>query len=353
MSTSSGRKGACERCGHMLNEHAHPRDSKCKKCKKVFEICQVSIHGDGSQRAWRLCFIPCLCGKTHYPDKARAAVPLADHEYKPEHPGYRALDEEEYEEATSYHASVLPQDTRTTGHARVDSSDSQDPLAWSKEKYEQETRDIAELGEGLDKTHIGHNTKLKWSTWSWSKERKRWMRVREKSPGDWEYDYQALSGHWSEFSWNDAAGQYERAAKDPDGNWRYDCEPLGSSSLGSEPTSGKGKGKGKEMESDSTSPSTHTSLGPEYTSQSASGITTDQSASRDGLLVDTVKKEKNKHVFYHFRNEEGKEVQTKAGDWKKGSRYFEGTLYECLVYIGKTSGRVYYTWQLGTPKTQR
>jgi hypothetical protein len=158
-------------------------------------------------------------------------------------------------------------------------------------------------------------------------------------------------GHWSEFSWNEATGQYERAAKDPDGNWRYDYELyLGGSPLG--PASTSGKGKGKETDNDSTSPSTQASIGPEYTSQSASNVTTDQSASEDGLLVDTVEKEKNKLLFYHFRNEEGKEVQTKAGDWKKGSRYFEGTSHECLVYIGKASGRVYHTWQLGTPKTQ-
>jgi hypothetical protein len=181
----------------MLNEHAHPRDSKCKKCKKIFEICQVSINGDGTQKAWRLCFIPCSCGKTHYPAKARAAVPLADHEHKPEHPGYRALDEDEYE-TTSYHvqdvSSLILQDNRTTGHARADSGDSEDPLAWSKEKYEQKKRDVAELVESLDRTHIGRESQLKWSTWSWSKDRKQWMRVRENSKGDWEYDYQVLWG---------------------------------------------------------------------------------------------------------------------------------------------------------------
>lgn len=48
-------------------------------------------------------------------------------------------------------------------------------------------------------------------------------------------------------------------------------------------------------------------------------------------------------MFYYFRNEEGKDVQTDIRDWKKGSRYVEGKVYECLVYVGKKSGRVYYT----------
>jgi hypothetical protein len=78
-----------------------------------------------------------------------------------------------------------------------------------------------------------------------------------------------------------------------------------------------------------------------------------QLASQEGLLVETVKKEKNKHVFYCFSNEEGKEVQTDAKDWKKGSRHMEGKVYECLVYVGKRSGRVYHTWQLGKPTSSR
>ncbi|KAK0103666.1 hypothetical protein ONS95_005677 [Cadophora gregata] len=77
-----------------MNEHARKRDSKCTKCGKFFEICQTSLHGDGSSRAWRLCFIPCYCGREFYPDRAQAAIPLADHEYKPDHPAYRALDDE-------------------------------------------------------------------------------------------------------------------------------------------------------------------------------------------------------------------------------------------------------------------
>jgi len=71
------------------------------------------------------------------------------------------------------------------------------------------------------------------------------------------------------------------------------------------------------------------------------------------LLVKTVKKGGKKNVYYCFRNEENKEVETDANDWKKGIRSIEGKEYECLVYVGKKSGRVYHTWQLGAPKGSR
>ena len=337
MSTSSGRKGDCERCGHMLNEHAHERDSKCKKCKKLFEICQAHIHG--SEGGWRLCYVPCSCGKKYYPDKARAAVALAPHEYKADHPGYRPLPpDEEYEETTGHTAddssSPPPEGGAwSAGHDRADSGGSEDPLSWSKARYEQETGSIAELVEDLDKARIGDT--LNWSSWSWSKKWGQWERVRETSPGVWDYEYQVLLGHWSDWSWSDSWKQWERTAKDPDGNWGYDHEPSIDNS------------KGKEKEKDSAGPSTYTTLDPEVTSAE---IGTSQP---EALLVDTVKKEKNKRVFYYFHNEEGNDVQTIASDWKKGSRYVEGLEYECLVYIGKKSGRVYHTWQLGKSKSLR
>ena len=115
-----------------MNGHAHKRDSKCKKCGKFFEICQEAIHGDGATRAWRLCFVPCYCGKDFYPDKANAAIPLAPHEYKPNHPGYIALDDEEEDEdeyevdedEPGSESSVQPRSTWSAGHARISSLDS-------------------------------------------------------------------------------------------------------------------------------------------------------------------------------------------------------------------------------------
>ncbi|KAH6719310.1 hypothetical protein BKA61DRAFT_669638 [Leptodontidium sp. MPI-SDFR-AT-0119] len=150
MSTNSGRRGRYKKCGYAINTHAHKRDPECTKCGKFFEICQEPIHGNGS-RAWRLCFILCYCGKYFYSDKAKATVPLASHEYLLDHLGYRALEGEDKGEnddknESSGESSVLPQNSWSTGHARVNSAD-----------Y-------------LDATHIGENPKRVWGSWVWSKE---------------------------------------------------------------------------------------------------------------------------------------------------------------------------------------
>jgi hypothetical protein len=135
-------------------------DSKCKnsKCKKFFEICQAPIHGSDG-RGWRLCYIPCSCGEKYYPDKARAAVPLAPHEYQADHPGYRPLPpDEEYEDTTediTDSSSPPPQgESWSVGHGRADSGSS-DELSWSKARYEQDMGSIGGIVGGLDKTHIG------------------------------------------------------------------------------------------------------------------------------------------------------------------------------------------------------
>jgi hypothetical protein len=136
MSTSSGRDKRYGPCGHFLDGHAYTRDSKCKKCKKIFDICQVATH-----RGWRICFIPCSCGEAYYPDKARAAVPLASHEYHPDHPGYRALTPVEDDYDTTDQASPSLAQGGDMGLARTDSTGS-DPLGWSAERYQQETGSI-------------------------------------------------------------------------------------------------------------------------------------------------------------------------------------------------------------------
>ncbi|KAF8850012.1 hypothetical protein BDZ45DRAFT_209064 [Acephala macrosclerotiorum] len=173
MSASSGRKGHCMRCSHWLDGHAAVKHSKCLKCKKQFEICQVSIHAEDTRGKRRLCFIPCSCGENYYPLDAKNAIPLAPHEYVPGHPGYRPLspDEDEYEDTTHYDtqdsSSPPPQGSAwSAGHGRADSGDSEDPLAWSKEKFEQKTGSIAGLVGDLDKAHIGESTTSNWSSWS-------------------------------------------------------------------------------------------------------------------------------------------------------------------------------------------
>lgn len=66
---------------------------------------------------WRICWLPCSCGEEYYPDKARATRPLASHEYRPGHAGFRprspktdAADTTEYDytayDATSFQKSA-------------------------------------------------------------------------------------------------------------------------------------------------------------------------------------------------------------------------------------------------------
>ncbi|KAF4627264.1 hypothetical protein G7Y89_g10891 [Cudoniella acicularis] len=275
MSTSSGRKGSCERCGHMLNEHAQGRDSKCTKCKKPFEICQAFIHG--SDGGWRLCYIPCSCGEKYYPDKAKPARPLAPHEYMTNHPGYRPLPpDEEYEdtpEGIADCSALLQEESWSVGHGRADSGSS-DELSWDKARIEREMGSIEGIVGGLDKTHIEVGKAMsKWSSWAWSKEHEQCVRRRETSPSEWEYDYQVLSGEWSVWTWSESWGQYERAAKGPDGNWIYDHEP-------SLTDTGKGKGKAKDSIKKSKGNEEKDLASPSDTSK--------------GLLVKTVKAKKKK-----------------------------------------------------------
>jgi hypothetical protein len=50
------------------------------------------------------------------------------------------------------------------GHARSDSRDSVDPLAWSMEKYNRESpRNVDELVETLRETHIEENSRSEWA----------------------------------------------------------------------------------------------------------------------------------------------------------------------------------------------
>lgn len=101
MSTNSGRGDeACKRCDHPMNEHARKSESKCKnkKCGKQWEICQAWHGQGGDANTRRICYKPCNCNEKYNPDKAKFALPLAPHEYKIGHPGYRAVSEEEEEE---------------------------------------------------------------------------------------------------------------------------------------------------------------------------------------------------------------------------------------------------------------
>ena len=122
MTTSSGSDGFCSRCGHPIDGHAAQRDSKCRKCKQAFVICQVGYHGEGGHapEGWRICFLPCHCGVEYYPDKVRAARPLESHEYKPDHPGFRPLGDGWADTTADYTASECATDYTTTAYTTSD-----------------------------------------------------------------------------------------------------------------------------------------------------------------------------------------------------------------------------------------
>jgi hypothetical protein len=280
MSTSSGREGFCTRCGHANNEHARQRESKCKKCKKGFEICQAGVHF--RSLGWKLCFIPCGCGKKYYPDKAKSAVPLEPHEYVPDHPGYRPLYLDEDEDNTTIDDSQAdasgaeesistPQKRESvaqSGHGRTDSGESEDALAWSPGTYEQRMGPVAGLVEDLSNTHIDDPSSEStnavkggdgdagigdWCDWYWSPEYECHTRRRNnvQFAGGWEYEYgasgaakgkekesESRSSHWSDWYWsteyNCEARHRENSAVE--GGWEYEYRPADTA-------------KGKESES--------------------------------------------------------------------------------------------------------
>jgi hypothetical protein len=167
-----------------MDEHAATKDAKCKKCKKIFEICQAGYHGpdDGSPEGWRICYVPCHCGSQHYPDKAKAARPLAPHEYVPEHPGYRPLEPDPSESDDFDNTSVYPETTgiplyssidstsidpdttdvhdniagpSSSSHQRTFSEDSIDPLQWSPGRIERESQGVAVVTQQFDQLQMG------------------------------------------------------------------------------------------------------------------------------------------------------------------------------------------------------
>ncbi|KAI1249782.1 hypothetical protein MGN70_009396 [Eutypa lata] len=88
MSTSSGEIGFCRYCGHPLDGHTKASHSKCKQCKKRIFVCQAGQHQEGG--GWRICHVPCGCGRRYYPSTAAAARPLEPSEYASSHPDYES-----------------------------------------------------------------------------------------------------------------------------------------------------------------------------------------------------------------------------------------------------------------------
>jgi len=145
---------------------------------------------------------------------------------------------------TTYGSQSKAKETR---HSRVDSGSSEDPLQWSKERYETE---MTKLATGFGKSTISDKAKSAWSAWSWNNER--WERYNGDS---YKYEYKECSTDWSDWTWDSQNSQYYSVAEDPDGNLYYiysrtyqessSMAPELASHKGKEKEKGKGDGKAK------------------------------------------------------------------------------------------------------------
>jgi len=99
---------------------------------------------------------------------------------QPDHPN-----EDVYDTAADQASSSTAQAGHA--HARTDSTGS-DQLAWSKERYQQETESIDELVDTLHETHIGGSSVTAWSEWAWDGGRNQWGRYR-MSGGKYEHEW--------------------------------------------------------------------------------------------------------------------------------------------------------------------
>lgn len=303
MSTSSGRgvEGDCVRCGHSMEGHAKLRDTKCKKCKKSFEVCQAGIHGnDGA--GWRICFVPCSCGEKYFPLSLTKKHELAGHEYQENHPGYRPLTPE-IDETTDEPSSVSREVMESFTNMKIsESRHSRDrtlkppkrwtPPPWSDWIWEgeysryyryraTESGDFEYEYDNKTSKALPKWTAPPWSDWIWEGEYSRYYRSRVMESGEFEYEYdittpaprqekekerekgedkrnpgsedelgwdqRTFDQHtqpWSEWAWDEGEGCYYRTRMDNSGEYEYQYD-YKSSKLPKEKGKGKGKGKRK------------------------------------------------------------------------------------------------------------
>ena len=179
------------------------------------------------------------------PSWAPATVPLANDEYQPDHP-----DENEYDTTTDQASSSAAQGG-DTGHARTDSTDS-DELGWSQKRYQQETGSIDQLADTLLETHIGGSSITAWSEWKWNKERQQWGRYR-MSYGKHEYEWrgpdssssnpkESTTTVWNEWEWIEEQQQW-RCYRVSHGVYEYQWRAPESEKVKGMDSSHKGKGK--------------------------------------------------------------------------------------------------------------
>ena len=239
-----------------MEGHAKLRDTKCKKCKKSFEVCQAGIHGnDGA--GWRICFVPCSCGEKYFPLSLTKKHELAGHEYRENHPGYRPL-APEIDETTDEPSSVFGEVMESFTSMKIsESRHSRDRTLKPPRKW----------------------TPPPWSDWIWEGEYSRYYRSRIMESGEFEYEYdittpaprqekgkerekgkdkrnsgsgdelawdqRTFDQHtqpWSEWAWDEGEGCHYRTRIDDSGEYEYQYDYKSP-----KPPKEKGKGtrKGK------------------------------------------------------------------------------------------------------------
>ncbi|KAH8674376.1 hypothetical protein BGZ60DRAFT_403762 [Tricladium varicosporioides] len=229
MSTSSGRggEGTCIRCGHSMEGHAKLSHTKCRSCKKSFEVCQFGAHGYGSnQGGYRICYVPCSCGEKYYPLGLKRAHELALHEYQKDHEIYRALTPDEtIDEVTADLSSMAIKDPGPPGAGTKHNKT--DPGAANKPTGDQLTTET-------------HASDRSWSKWIWQPDCNRYFRSRWGEFGELEYDYD-YTEPWGDWIWDKDNNYYYRARLRGSGSYDYDYD---YNTPG--PISIQEKGKGKE-----------------------------------------------------------------------------------------------------------
>jgi hypothetical protein len=225
MSASSGLKGDCGVCKHSYNEHNR---HKCKgsdkkkvqgkytfeKCKTWWYVCQHGGHDFAGERADA--YMVCISCEAHpgggpdgsgpdgtfYTPSAEESITMdwSPWEWVAENNQWRRYrvsnGKYEYEWRDPEPSPSSTSDQAVAGHSRVDSQDSEDPLAWSNDRYEKETGDIGELTENLAKTKLDKGKEIDekstepttWSEWEWNETYNCYSRYRNGQNGtEWEY----------------------------------------------------------------------------------------------------------------------------------------------------------------------
>ena len=180
MSASSGLKGQCYVCGHMYNEHN--RD-KCKgrdkqkdkngkkkwvKCTRWWYICQQS-HESERPTSYQVCHnCPSHPGGGPSETEPDGSYSTADNaqefedgwEWDPVKNVYFFTLEDgtvQYDQTGAGSAAGDDHGQTSTNnakHTRNDSRDSEDPLAWTQERYHQETEAVDDLASALEQVQI-------------------------------------------------------------------------------------------------------------------------------------------------------------------------------------------------------